>query len=114
MQRECSRQNWPRGGFCLLAVWVVLLSWPSPPSPSGAVETDHIGVLRSLLDSDFDEIVEHFAGWKRTLTRRLQISTPDEAADFDPELDAPRDTFVQSNTGPGEIEFPAGLRVVSF
>ncbi len=109
MQGISSRQNWPRSSFLSLAVLMILVS---SPSTSNAAQIDNMGVLRDLLDSDFDTAIEHLAGWNRTLIREIRATSPDEAIEIEARLEPPAAlpstntlALAESNFGRGLVTF---------
>ena len=106
MQRARSKRTtfWTRSALSIVVGLMVVGS-----VSSNAVQIDNVGVLRDLLDSDFDTAVEHLAGWNRTLIRDLQITAPEDAIAFEARMEAP-ETIPSTNILPlAESNFGRGL-----
>jgi hypothetical protein len=95
---------WPR--FSLSVVLGMIFAGPVS---SSAVQIDDVGVLRDLLDSDFDTAIEHLAGWNRTLIQDLEVSAPEEAIALEARLERPETLPSTNNLPLAESNFGRGL-----
>lgn len=87
---------------------------PPAGARAAAVQVDDMGVMRGLLDSDYERVVEILEGWNQILIRDAETHAPEDAAGLRRKLQLP-ETLPEINTlALGDANYGRGLVAVLF